>query len=283
MRRAQFPAARSATVLLLIVNVAAFILQLFLQRFTEIRLFDYFALSLEGLKHGYLWQLLSFQFLHGGWLHLIINCFVIFMVGRELEDALGRNAFFALYFSSGVIGGLVQVVAGLLLGGMHAAPVVGASAGGFGLIAAFGTLYAERMLTLFIFLVLPVTMRAKFLIVFFGVGAILGLLFSKDNVAHGAHLGGLLAGIGFIRYAVHWQWPRFAERHRRPLRRLVKVHSAVPWGQSPRDVTENLPPEEFLSKEVDPILDKISAHGINSLTERERRILEAARQKMGKR
>jgi len=44
-----------------------------------------------------------------------------------------------------------------------------------------------------------------------------------------------------------------------------------------------LPPEEFLSKEVDPILDKISAQGIHSLTERERRILEAARQKMGKR
>ena len=48
-------------------------------------------------------------------------------------------------------------------------------------------------------------------------------------------------------------------------------------------IEEDLPPEEFVSKEVDPILDKIFAHGIQSLTERERKILESARQKIGKR
>jgi hypothetical protein len=48
-------------------------------------------------------------------------------------------------------------------------------------------------------------------------------------------------------------------------------------------VEEDLPPDEFLSKAVDPILDKISAHGIQSLTERERRILETAREKMVRR
>ena len=70
-----------------------------------------------------------------------------------------------------------------------------------------------------------------------------------------------------------------------PLRGLAKLQSPKSsfWGRKKNDSDEELPPEEFLSKEVDPILDKISAHGIQSLTARERRILEAAREKMAKR
>jgi hypothetical protein len=69
-----------------------------------------------------------------------------------------------------------------------------------------------------------------------------------------------------------------------PPRRLVKVSSSssARWGRA-KSVETDTPAEDFLSREVDPILDKISAHGIQSLTERERRILEAARQRMGKR
>jgi hypothetical protein len=72
---------------------------------------------------------------------------------------------------------------------------------------------------------------------------------------------------------------------RSPVRRLVKVHSQKPsgWGIDRSHPGEELPAEEFVSKEVDPILDKITAHGIHSLTERERRILEKARSKIGKR
>ena len=68
------------------------------------------------------------------------------------------------------------------------------------------------------------------------------------------------------------------------MRRLVKIHSgkSADWPEA-EVVEEDLSSADFLSKEVDPILDKISAHGIQSLTERERRILEAARAKMSKR
>ncbi len=68
------------------------------------------------------------------------------------------------------------------------------------------------------------------------------------------------------------------------MRRLAKVESwtSAPWAQNKNAPDDDVPPEEFLSKEVDPILDKISAHGIQSLTPRERRILEAAREKMAK-
>ena len=108
-----------------------------------------------------------------------------------------------------------------------------------------------------------------------------------DNIAHAAHLGGMLTGIVFVRYAIHWHWhwPRLrrtAEPAAAPVGQAPHRAAAL-WGQSSARVDEDLPPEEFLSKAVDPILDKISAHGIQSLTERERRILETAREKMVRR
>jgi Rhomboid family len=166
-------------------------------------------------------------------------------------------------------------------------PVVGASAGGFGITAAFALLFPDQILLLFF--IIP--MRAKYLLLLGTAFAGWGVAFPEkslfgQHVADAAHLGGILAGFVFVKYAVHWhfQWPQLNRRARRPVRRLVKVHSQKPgWGSDKAVVEEDLPPEEFLSKEVDPILDKISAEGIQSLTDRERKILETARAKMGKR
>jgi len=285
MRRPSFETWRSATMLLVILNVLAFAVQCAKYGYRLNPLpGDYFALSVEGLRRGYLWQLVTFQFMHGGLVHLLLNCLAIFMFGREVEQALGRKRYFALYFSSGIIGGLLQTACGLLFDGRFAAPVVGASAGAFGLIAAFATLFPERSLMLLVFFVIPVTMRAKFLLLFSALLAIFGILFPMDNIANAAHLGGMLTGMFFIRFASRWPWSGF-QRRRDPPKRLVKVPilKAGSWGRSGGPDREELAPEEFLAKEVDPILDKISAYGIQSLTERERRILEAAREKMGKR
>jgi hypothetical protein len=127
---------------------------------------------------------------------------------------------------------------------------------------------------------------AKF---FFIISVILSVFFilipasGRDvGVAHGAHLGGLLFGYTYARWMIHWEWklPKL-NFLRRP---KVFVHSRQPssWPSQKREKFD-LPSDEFISREVDPILDKISAHGIQSLTERERRILEAARAKMAKR
>ncbi len=276
MRRPSFGSHRSATVTLLVVIVIAYVLQLTVLGSG----FRYFALSAWGLRHGYAWQLLTYQLMHGSVPHLLLNCITIYFIGREVEEALGKRSFLTLYFSSGVVGGLLQALAGVWLE-PFSAPVVGASAGAFGLVAGFALLYPERPL---IMLFLP--MRAKFLLLLSAIIAVIGILFPKDNIAHAAHLGGMITGIFYVRYAVHWnlQWPRFRRPRRQPLRRLVNVHSQKQgmWGRSKIE-TEDLPPEEFLSKEVDPILDKISAQGIQSLTERERKILETARTKMAKR
>jgi len=273
---------------LLGVNVAAFLLELICYGpHLAIPGDDYFALSVGGLRHGFVWQLLTYQFMHGGWLHLLLNCWAIYVFGRAVEETMGSKRFLALYFSSGVIGGLFQALAGVVLGGAFAAPVVGASAGVFGLVAAFAALYPERPLMLLLFFIIPVNMRAKFLLLFSAVLAVVGLIFPTDNIAHAAHLGGMLTGLVFVRYAMHWHWhwPRLHRPQSQPLRPLVKVphRTAALWGQDQGGLDEDLPPDEFLSKTVDPILDKISAQGIQSLTERERRILETARQKMVKR
>jgi hypothetical protein len=137
---------------------------------------------------------------------------------------------------------------------------------------------------LLLFFIIPVNMRAKFLLLFSALLTVFGIVFPMDNIAHAAHLGGMVTGIVFVRYVIYWNWhwPRLRRTRPQPLRPLVKapLRGSAQWGQDTARGEEDMPPEEFLSKAVDPILDKISAHGIQSLTERERRILETAREKM---
>jgi membrane associated rhomboid family serine protease len=291
MRRPPMQLRFSATLLLVIINVAVFVFQSLLMRFPSkfpLRLdewyFRYLPLSLEGLEHGYVWQLVSYQFMHAGLLHVLCNCWAIFVFGREVEAALGRRPFLALYFSSGIIGGLFQSLAGLISMARFGGPVVGASASAFGLVAAYALLFPNQWLLLFF--VIP--MRAKLALALCAAFTVGGLFWpvKPDSVhmAHAAHLGGMLFGVLFVRYAMHWQWPGFRRGHGQPSRRLVRVptRSSQGWSQTV-PIEEDIPAEEFLSREVDPILEKISAQGIQSLTQRERDILEAARARMGKR
>ena len=300
MRQPSFESRRSVTVILIIVNVAAFILQSasYLKfpaasAHAPLPTDHLFALSLDGLKQDhYFWQLITFQFMHGGIVHLLLNCWMLYVFGRAVEEVLGARNLLVLYLTSGVLGGLLQMLGELILerilpdhvGGA----VVGASAGVFGLVAAFATLYPERPLTLLLFFIIPVNMRAKYLLLGSALLAVYGTVFPFGGIAHAAHLGGMFMGIAYVRQIVHWQWNwlNFRRPPRRvPPREMVRVNAgeASVWLRRPTATPEELPPAEFISKEVDPILDKISAHGIHSLTERERKTLEAARKKMEKR
>jgi membrane associated rhomboid family serine protease len=277
-------------VTLIIVNAAIFVLQSIIEFYKPDLFGGYmklFALSTTGLASGFVWQLVTFQFMHSGLWHLVGNLIVIFFFGRAVEDTIGRNGFLKLYLSSGVIGGLFQTLLAVLIPTAFGGSVVGASAGGFGLVAAFAAMYPERQITLLLFFVLPVTIRARTLL-WFAIGlAVFGIIVPAGHVADGAHLGGILAGLGYVYYFVRGNpWP-FSRPSVQPpkAKRPQLVRTASPkkgiWMQSPKPApTDDLPPAEFISREVDPILDKISAHGMHSLTERERRILEAARNKI---
>lgn len=278
MRNTAYGPRLSVTAMVLIANVVAFVLQLALGYYLRFPVNDYLALSIEGLRHGYVWQLLTYQFLHGGFIHLLLNCLVIYFFGRELEHTLGPRKFLILYFASGVLGGLLQMGAGLVVGGRFAAHVVGASAGAFGLVAAFASLFPERHLTLLVMFVIPVTMRAKYLLLAEAVITLIGIAYPADNIAHVAHLGGMIMGMAFVKYQDPWDWLLVGGR-RATWPKVARMRSA----RGDQRPVVDLPPEEFLSREVDPILDKISEHGIQSLTDRERKILEAARDKVGRR
>jgi membrane associated rhomboid family serine protease len=298
MRGSAFGSRRSVTVTLVIINVAVFVVQAVLgfwahpgQNYLGVgdRIF---ALSQYGLAHGYVWQLLTYQFMHGGPLHLLVNMLLVYFFGRAIEDALGSKTLVRLYLLSGIVGGLVEMIYQVAMqkispGSVVAANVVGASAAGLGLLAAYAALFPHREITLLLFFFIPVSLRARTLL-WISIGlAVFGMIVPSGNVAQAAHLGGIATGLAYIHWIVQgYGWPSLA-RFKPAARPRVLVSAPFPkkpfWQRSKASDVEDLPPAEFISREVDPILDKISAYGIQSLTERERRILEAARAKMAKR
>jgi membrane associated rhomboid family serine protease len=268
------------TTLLLITLVACFLIQSLMDRRTE----QLFALSLEGLKAGRYYQLITFQFMHGGIWHLVCNMIGLYFFGRVVEEMLGAASMLKLYLLSGTVGGLCHVALCVAFPAYFYSGVVGASAGLFGLIAAFATREPNYPITLLVFFVLPVTLLAKWLLLIEAAVSVVGL-FLPGTTAHGAHLGGMLTGIVFVKWS---GWVAGADglwgmgdrrRAPRPMVRATVLRAV----RRPRRTPEELPPAEFISREVDPILEKISAQGIHSLTERERQILESARSKMARR
>jgi len=210
---------------------------------------------------------------------------VLYMFGRAVEESIGKKHFFLLYFGSGLVGGIFQSLLGLLIPRVFGLPVVGASAGVLALVAAFATLDPDR--EVLAYLVFP--MRAKHLLWIETAVAIFYILVpAYRGVAHGAHLGGIVAGVLYIRWIVRSEFSLRTPGRlipRRAPQSLVKVPSSAksPWQKSRNEGAASALPDEFISREVDPILDKISAQGIHSLTERERKILEAARARMRRR
>ena len=284
----------SFTIALLIVNAVVFLIECAVYgyplRFPVDATGSYFELSVDGLERGYVWQLLTYQFMHAGVLHILLNGWAIYVFGHALEETLGGKKFLTLFLTSGVVGGLCQALAAWIWPGYFGGPVVGASAGVFGLVAAFAVLFPERELTLLLFFFIPLRLTARRLLIFSAALAALGLAwglrYQGAHIAHAAHLGGMLAGVIFILQFVQGRGlPWKSPARRAAPRRLVNVRAAKSgsW-RSPADkLEEEQSNDEFLVSEVDPILDKISAHGIQSLTAREREILEKARARMTKR
>jgi membrane associated rhomboid family serine protease len=283
----------TATTVLMVSLVVIFALQRINDVYIQSNAELWLGLTAVGLKSGYLWQLLTFQFLHGGLLHLLCNLLGLFYFGRFCENVLGRRRFLVAYFGAGAIGGVFQGVLMLAFPAHFGGILFGASAGISGMFALFAML--ERDSTVHVYFVLPVR-AMTLLVVFCAISLFFTLVPSpRDGTAHAAHLGGLLAGIAWVKLGWHRDfvtlpWEGFFSRWRRwrPLENRQRKHELVraakvraeSWKRATPESPAELPPEEFISKEVDPILDKISQHGLHSLTDRERKILEAARKKM---
>ena len=237
----------------------------------------YLPLSLEGIEHGYCWQFITYQFLHAGVFHLAMNCWMIYLFGRELEHLLGVRKFLVLMFTSGIVGGVFQMVAAWIWPLHFGGPVLGASACAYGLTAAFVLMYPDMEMQL---VLIPIRIRAKTLLIGLIVVELAGFVFPDvimPGVGHVAHLGGMAMGWFFVRKILQGDWSRLTGA-------LRPVEKGKPVLRQPTlEPLEEKSATDFVASEVDPILDKLSAHGILSLTPREREILEAARQKMAKR
>ena len=258
----------SVTGLLIWLNVAVFILQLVGGLFHTPVIEQLFALSAAQVRRGFIWQPFTYMFLHdpGNIFHIIVNMFVLWFFGREVEYFIGSRPFSRLY----LFGGLAGAALHLAFNWHSNVPMLGASAAVLACVIAFATLFPDREITLLVFFILPVTLKAKYMALIAIAFDIAPLLSGMETtVAHLAHLGGMLVGYLYIKQLGYGTTPRW-------LLTLQRVGAAL----TPR--RRDLSPDEYMRDVVNPILDKIAREGMQSLTRRERRILESARELIGK-
>ena len=190
------------TKILLIANVAVFVLQ----QFADQALLIWFALwplaspsyGTPGMPAGFLpWQVVTYSFLHGSELHILVNMLGLYMFGSEVERVLGQKRYIIFYFVSVVVAAMAQLVMSAVNPG-PAYPTVGASGGLFGLLLAYGMFFPRRIVML---IFPPIPMPAwLFVIVYAVIELYLGVTGTQAGVAHFAHLGGMLGGFIMLRY-----------------------------------------------------------------------------------
>lgn len=283
-QRYQRPSGTSALTWLLAVIAAGFILQNISLRWfnAESAVVNSIALTIQNVAAGKLWTLLTYAFVHSvdGFpylLHIVGNLAGIYFIGRELIPVMGERRFLGLFFASVFVGGLTWVAAHWQTGGV----ALGATAGLCGLLVTYAGFFPQRQVTFLLFFIFPITLKPKFLTL-----AVLGLelcgfvfyeiigAVSPFNIAHSAHLGGMLAGWIYFKYLheAEWQAPW------RKTAAAIPTHApAVPPEPSTASASGQ-PDRAALRIEIDRILDKINSHGFGALTPEEKRLLDEARE-----
>jgi len=233
---------------LLIINCVAFLLQLGMRG----RLESLFAASGESpIIALQVWRLISFQFLHANPIHLLFNMIGLFFLGRILEQSWGAKKFLYFYLTCGTVGGAVFVLASLA-GLLSPNYLVGASGGVLGLLVACAVLFPQVVVILLLF---PVPIRtAAFL---------LTALYVLMILSSGPNAGGNLCHLGGMATAFIWVTGKsyFASWKR-------KISKGAYQRQSDQ--------KQKMQYEVDRILAKVHNQGLQSLTRRERQILQEA-------
>jgi membrane associated rhomboid family serine protease len=265
--------------LLIIVNVVVFVVQAFLPKgivaiglgkFDVIGWWGHFStVTLFKLE---VWRLVSFQFLHAGVLHLFMNMMGLYFFGAMVEQYLGKKKYLAFYLVCGICGGLAYLLLNLagitagsmgltkvpgLLYGNAATPLVGASAGVFGVILACAFIAPNATVQL---LIPPIPIKMKTFAYAYVAIAFVSVLFATSNAGgEAAHIGGAIAGFFFIRnsHLLRDFFDIFDDSRKKP----------------------DAPAPAQTDAEVDRILDKVRESGLHSLSDKERVTLERASQR----
>ncbi len=258
------------------INVLIFLLFLGSEK-----VFWQFGLSAPAIKNFRIWTLLTCMFVHGGFGHLFVNMWGLYLFGTMIAPVMGKSRFLQMYFISGIGGGILW----LLFNWHSNIPVVGASGALFGVLIAAAMLYPNKQ---FLMLFFPVPMKTKTLVLVYAGIEIMMQLSVSDNVAHLAHLGGFLGGYLYVRLFMRREiaWD--------PLSFISSKASSIPHRNSWRPWTPDNQTDassdsqvdvdaQVSQKELDRLLNKISTSGINSLSEDEMTILRRAREQMRQR
>ena len=214
----------------------------------------------------FIWQFATYMFLHGGFFHILINMYALWVFGCEVERMWGSKAFYKYYFITGIGAGIIHT----LLTPMSTIPTIGASGAVLGVLTAFAMMFPDRQITLLLFFILPVTMKARTLaLLFVGMSLFSGVFGSADGVAHFAHLGGMLVGYLYMKRGGSFgsllkpfkDWTQ---------KRRMRIH---------REKQENM---EKIRRAVDKILDRANDVGMENLSNEEKQFLKKASKILGR-
>lgn len=249
---------------LLIANTAVFVVTLLLGRSF---MYDWFAFQPTRIFVRP-WGTLTYMFIHGDLMHLAVNMLVLFFFGPSLERRWGSRELLRFYLVCGLGGVALSYV-------FLPSAVVGASAAVYGIMLAFAMHWPDA--PIYVFGIFPI--KAKWLVGFLFVLSLLNAVEgSGGGVAHFAHLGGLMTGFGYLK----WR-PRLGEGLRQVRRKTLRPRMAIVPGEKERgeggraDGAGRRAPRQgdpALYDAVDRVLDKISAHGMSSLTPEELALLD---------
>ena len=251
---------------LVLVNVVVYILQsLSGKEDVFFRLFGLVPSSF--LSELMVWQPLTYMFFHApfyssvGISHILLNMLGLWVFGRELEQAWGKNNFLKYYFVTGIGSGLVTFLFQI----NSDSPVIGASGAVYGVLLAYGLSYPNRML--YIWGIIPV--KSLWLVIIMGAIAFFGLLGNADGISHVTHISGMV--IGYFMLNKKWRWREL----------LFKIRKKTIEFQVQRH-EEKVAKKIMLKKDIDLILDKIQKKGFSSLTPKEKNKLYDASKNMSK-
>ena len=160
---------------------------------------QYGVLYWFGSPYYHSYQFVTYMFLHASLEHLFFNMFALWMFGRTLEYALGSKRFLIYYMVCGVGAALIQYLTALAFGELPLL-LVGASGAVMGLLLAFGVMHPNAVIML---LIPPIPMKAKWFVIIYAVIELFLGWRGVGNVAHFAHVGGMLWGFLLL----HW-WKR---------------------------------------------------------------------------
>ncbi|HEX6063470.1 MAG TPA: rhomboid family intramembrane serine protease [Longimicrobiales bacterium] len=213
------------------------------------------------------WSFVTYMFVHGDFWHLFFNMLGLFFFGPPVEERLGSREFIKYYTICGLIGGAVLAFI-FAPNGM----LIGASGAVYAVMLAFAYFWPD--MPIYIWGIFPV--KAKWLVIAFAAASVLFMVTpTGGNVAHWAHFGGFAVGFIYLKFGASLGGPmeklqRFTSSRRRKLKVIPGQAQSLKREEPPRRRRA----EEEVLDEVDKVLDKISTHGMASLTAEERKLLD---------